>query len=1046
MAEEVKKSDISEKDIFSYVIEGAKLAKKEIDEYNKALQGIAEINKAILNKPTKLGDPKQIKDTEKAINAVNSAFVQYIKNETELNKVEAQSIRAKEQLKKAIEAETKATEKATLAKKKESDAYNKLSKDTRDLKNESKRLGAELLALENAGKRNTLEWSKTQKEYKQTTAQALKLDTQLKKLDSSVGDNQRNVGNYRSIFNGLKSGLAQLGLAFGVFEGVRFLAGTEVRLQSLQLALKNVLGTTEQYNKSFEFLTNLSKDYGQDLLVLTDTYKSFIASSNASGLALEERNKIYQSVIKAGSSLALSNEQIEGSLLAVSQMFSKGKVSAEELRGQLGERLPGAFGIMAKSMGVTEQQLDKMLQNGEVLAKDVLPKFGEELEKTFGANAKKNLETIGGAWNVLKTNITLYVNEANEGGRVTKAIAGAIGFLANNIGTIISVLGKLITCFITFKGVMLALKLQDQFTNWKNLRGAIAQTSVATDEAGKSAKGFGNALKGIGWAVAIQLAFEFGKEIYNIASGYKQAEFYQNKFNEGLSKGSEFSKKVNDTLSETNKKRMQELELLRSKDKISEKEFQMQKKLLIQKQSESVDKVVKDLKAKYNAEKVRHDGLERLVKKEGQYTETGQKAIIMLGASKKALGAYKQGIKDLTETKTQLTDADIQNTIEVNNNNKALKTHKQTISEVEKEYKKWLETRTKLSRENNQMTGINGDEIGRLEDENQQRRRNIADIGVLQAELTGDLNKIDEARINQIKENLAVDLKNYELNAVERKKIELQAELDIQRIQRESYVRRFKTVKEFVDLSTEYFIKRSEERIDQIDKEIEASEKQADVLRELAKNGNITAQQSLAEQDRITRESNEKKVREQKRIERLKLAQTAFDVYGKKVESGDKNPLIGTIRDIELLRAFINALPAFEKGTDNAPKGLAITQEKGREAIFDENWNLKSLGSDSGAQLTHLEKGDKVLKHSDTVERLKMSTSHALKNTNGAIAGNSFDIKPLLDKMDAVERAIKNQPVPFTELGQHTRDVFHLIEGYVKNGKTVRNNQFIKKP
>lgn len=53
----------------------------------------------------------------------------------------------------------------------------------------------------------------------------------------------------------------------------------------------------------------------------------------------------------AGSALALSKDQMDGVFLALGQMISKGKVQAEELRGQLGERLPGAFDMAAKAMG-----------------------------------------------------------------------------------------------------------------------------------------------------------------------------------------------------------------------------------------------------------------------------------------------------------------------------------------------------------------------------------------------------------------------------------------------------------------------------------------------------------------------------------------------------------------------------------------------------------------------------------------------------------------------------------------------------------------------
>jgi len=53
-------------------------------------------------------------------------------------------------------------------------------------------------------------------------------------------------------------------------------------------------------------------------------------------------------------------------------------------------------------------------------------------------------------------------------------------------------------------------------------------------------------------------------------------------------------------------------------------------------------------------------------------------------------------------------------------------------------------------------------------------------------------------------------------------------------------------------------------------------------------------------------------------------------------------------------------IPAFWRGTENAPEGWALTQEKGAEVITDKNGKVKTLGTNKGAQMTYLNKGDKV--------------------------------------------------------------------------------------
>jgi tape measure domain-containing protein len=129
--------------------------------------------------------------------------------------------------------------------------------------------------------------------------------------------------------------------------------------------------------------------------------------------------------------MGLSAEDTEGIFLALGQMISKGTVQAEELRGQLGERLPGAFNLAAQAMGVTTAQLDKMLQNGQVVAKDFLPKFANELDKVYSAGVQLGSDGLNANTNRFNSALTnLY---KTVGDYLTPAFNGALkagtGFL-----------------------------------------------------------------------------------------------------------------------------------------------------------------------------------------------------------------------------------------------------------------------------------------------------------------------------------------------------------------------------------------------------------------------------------------------------------------------------------------------------------------------------------------------------------------------------------------------------------------------------------------
>jgi tape measure domain-containing protein len=185
--------------------------------------------------------------------------------------------------------------------------------------------------------------------------------------------------------------------AFGVAALIEFtkkIFTTSAAFEGLRTTIDYATEGQQKNGQAFQYLINLANTYGKDLQSLAGTYSSFTSSSNLAGIKLEESNKIFESAVKASTALGKSNEDTQGILLAFSQIVSKGTVQAEELRGQIGERIPGAFNLAAKAMGVTTKELNKMLEQGQVVSADFLPKFAVELENAFGAAANKKMDSL----------------------------------------------------------------------------------------------------------------------------------------------------------------------------------------------------------------------------------------------------------------------------------------------------------------------------------------------------------------------------------------------------------------------------------------------------------------------------------------------------------------------------------------------------------------------------------------------------------------------------------------------------------------------------
>ncbi len=256
---------------------------------------------------------------------------------------------------------------------------------------------------------------------------------------------KKDVSDVASTLIGMQSGaLGGLGGALGGLGGAAIGAGldgllavgkeisaTTERYNRLQMALDTATGSTIKGAEAFSFVTALARETGLRIDDLADSYKGFSAASRGTKLEGKETERIFTSIVKAGSAMMLSNEQVKGSLLAVSQMMSKGNVQAEELRGQLSERLPGAFNILAQEMGVSTAQLNDLLKAGAVLSEDALPKLAQGLDKISKDSYAKNLDTVTGAMNNLKNEVDLAVVEFGRETEINSFFASIINGAAS---------------------------------------------------------------------------------------------------------------------------------------------------------------------------------------------------------------------------------------------------------------------------------------------------------------------------------------------------------------------------------------------------------------------------------------------------------------------------------------------------------------------------------------------------------------------------------------------------------------------------------------
>jgi tape measure domain-containing protein len=217
---------------------------------------------------------------------------------------------------------------------------------------------------------------------------------------------QKQTGELDKMFNRLTN--SAIGF-FSLQQGAQLVKdSTEVaaKLEALDTQMKQFAGGQE-YAKNMKLLEGVTKGLNTPIMQATDEYTKFYAATKLAGLGGDQSRLTFMGVSMAARVMGVDAQRFGLAMNAITQMIGKGKVSAEELRGQLGEQLPGAFSLAARSMGMTEQQLNKALEGGAVNAKEFVSKFGPYLIATFRDKIPAAMKTTRAAMDGVENKILL---------------------------------------------------------------------------------------------------------------------------------------------------------------------------------------------------------------------------------------------------------------------------------------------------------------------------------------------------------------------------------------------------------------------------------------------------------------------------------------------------------------------------------------------------------------------------------------------------------------------------------------------------------------
>lgn len=165
--------------------------------------------------------------------------------------------------------------------------------------------------------------------------------------------------------------------------------------QGLQSSLAFALGgDPAQVGREIQYVRDQAERLGISFEQASKGYAKFAAAAIKSGASVQETRFIFESFSEVARVINLTPEELNGLFNAIGQSFSKGKIQAEELRQQIGERLPGAFAFAQEALKKDFPDLNKALEEGKVGAENFLL-IAESIRRAAGgqlSTAIKNLD------------------------------------------------------------------------------------------------------------------------------------------------------------------------------------------------------------------------------------------------------------------------------------------------------------------------------------------------------------------------------------------------------------------------------------------------------------------------------------------------------------------------------------------------------------------------------------------------------------------------------------------------------------------------------
>ena len=325
-------------------------------------------------------------------------------------------------------------------------------------------------------------------------------------LLTRVSDNARVFSAAFGAANASLGGFSRV--AFNTSAALSALSGTLALREIIQAGLEidkfvNTLKTVSEgslgFQRNLNFLFEEANRVGFAVGDVGNSFARLSLAMKGAGFQGAETREVFSELVAASRNFGLSSAETMGVIRALEQSMSKGKFMAEEVRNQMGDRLPVAMAALERAVTKVDgkqSDLNKRFEEGTIDTKRYAVEFVRQIYALSGGaeTLNRTSQSVGSAFGRLTTELTKTNMLFKEAGfdealisttdQIRKLIetareSGAVEILAKSLATLANNLDMVAGALTAFAAVGFVRILTALASKWVAIGLAVAAVGAA---------------------------------------------------------------------------------------------------------------------------------------------------------------------------------------------------------------------------------------------------------------------------------------------------------------------------------------------------------------------------------------------------------------------------------------------------------------------------------------------------------------------------------------------------------------------------------------